>query len=78
MKRIINVLLQKTIRGGVVFRECLDSWHKALKFDPLTKLLSLDNKAIVYFVNRDLLDENGSSISTLLELLSVLDILKGQ
>ena len=40
-------------------------FNKYLKYDPLKPLLSLNNKAIEFFINRDLLEKKGGTIKEL-------------
>jgi hypothetical protein len=56
----------------------MTSWRKKLKIDPVPELLSLENKAIIYFTNRDLLDKKVESVEILWELPEVEKILKKQ
>jgi hypothetical protein len=43
----------------------VEEWLRQLKFDPLPQLLSSENKAIVVFTKRDLLEEKVASVETL-------------
>ena len=56
----------------------MENWKKKIRFDPLPKLLSTENKAMPYFVKRDLLDEKVNSVETLWKLPEVEKILKKQ
>lgn len=56
----------------------MNPWQKELKVDPVPNLLSLENKAINYFTNRDLLDKKVESIEILWKLPEVEKILKKQ
>ncbi|MBI5679600.1 MAG: hypothetical protein HZC47_01705 [Methanobacterium sp.] len=56
----------------------MNSWKKELKVDPEPHLLSLENKAINYFTNRDILDKRVESIKVLWKLPEVEKILKKQ
>ncbi len=51
---------------------------RTLRVDPLPSLLSSDDKALVYFVRRDLLEEEVGSIEALWELSDALRIIKRQ
>ncbi|MFX1572811.1 MAG: hypothetical protein ACFFB0_08680 [Promethearchaeota archaeon] len=53
-------------------------WKNKLKYDPITPLLSLENKAILYFSKRDLLNEKVDSLANLNKLPSPLIILNKQ
>jgi len=46
----------------------MKGWCKKLKIDPIPTLLSTENIALLYFVKRDLLEENVGSIEELWEL----------
>jgi len=46
----------------------MTTWQKRLKFEPTKSLLSSDNKQIIYFTNRDLLEVPVESIETLWDL----------
>jgi hypothetical protein len=39
----------------------MENWKKELRFDPIPLFVSSENKALQYFVKRDLLDEKVSS-----------------
>ncbi|MFX1274677.1 MAG: hypothetical protein ACFFBP_17900 [Promethearchaeota archaeon] len=56
----------------------MKSWKEQLKHDPIPPLLSCKNKAIIYFVKRDLLEQKVNPIESLWELPSAIDILKKQ
>ncbi len=56
----------------------MDNWKEHLNYDPLPSLLQIRNKAILYFVSRDLLEEKVDSIETLWKLPEVERILKKQ
>lgn len=56
----------------------MDGWRKELNFDPIEPLLSQESEALVYFVRRDLLDENVGPVQRLWQLPEVLKILKKQ
>ena len=42
----------------------MGNWLEQLNFNPLPLLLSLDNKALLYFVRRDLTDEEVETVTT--------------
>jgi hypothetical protein len=54
------------------------NWKDALNYDPIPALQKTDNKAIYYFIKRDLLREDVSSVKVLWDLPSALKILKKQ
>lgn len=56
----------------------MNKWMKSLKYNPLEKLLESENTALLYFVKRDLLDEEVESIDTLWNLKGVERILRRQ
>jgi hypothetical protein len=56
----------------------MDSWLKQLRYDPLPRLTSSENKALLFFVKRDLLSEWDTSIKDLWTLPEVTKILKKQ
>jgi len=56
----------------------VEGWWEKLMFDPLPQLLSSENKALVYFVKRDLLEEKVDPIETLWQLPSVVKIIRKQ
>lgn len=53
-------------------------WQKQLSSDPTSPLISSGNRAVGYFVKRDLLEEKVESISRIWQLPEVLAILKKQ
>ncbi len=54
----------------------MKSWKEQLRFDPIPTLLSTENKAIQYFVRKDLLKEKVESVEILWKLPEVEKILK--
>ena len=56
----------------------MNDWKHNLKFDPLLTLLSLRRSAILYFINRDLLEEKVESVEILWGLPEAEEILKKQ
>ncbi len=56
----------------------MKGWRKQLRFDPLPQLLSSENKALLYFVRRDLLGEEVGPLETLWQLPYVVKILGKQ
>jgi len=54
------------------------SWISKFKYNPLEPLLSSDNRAVIYFTRRDLLEEKVDSIDEIFELPEVQKILKKQ
>ena len=46
----------------------MNSWQNQLKFDPLAPLLASGNEAILYFVGRDLLDEQAGPVQRIWQL----------
>jgi len=56
----------------------MGEWRCKLKYDPIESLLSNKNKAIQYFVKRDLLEENVEPVETLWDLPSATKILQKQ
>jgi len=56
----------------------LEHWQEQLNFDPIPPLLSSENKAVKYFVKRDLLEENVEPIGYLWRLPKVQRILQKQ
>lgn len=56
----------------------MNYWQEQLKFNPILQLLSSGNKAIEYFVKRDLLGEKVESIENLWQLQSVIKIIRKQ
>jgi hypothetical protein len=56
----------------------MDNWRKPLNFDPLPPLLAAENKALQYFVRRDLLGEQVDSLHCLWQLPEAQRILKKQ
>lgn len=56
----------------------MKGWCKKLKIDPIPALLSTENIALLYFVKRDLLEENVGSIEELWELPEVQSSLNKQ
>ena len=55
-----------------------DNWKTRLTFNPLSHLLASPNKAIVYFTQRDLLNEDVGLIESLWELPPVVKLLRKQ
>jgi len=56
----------------------MKNWQQALKFDPISPLLSSNNEAIEYYVRRDLLDERVKPISHIWQLPEVQKVLRKQ
>lgn len=56
----------------------MKGWKHNLKFDPLPTLLSVENSAILYFVNRDLLEKEGEPVENLWAVPDVEKIFKKQ
>jgi hypothetical protein len=56
----------------------MDEWRGQLGIDPLSSLLSSDNDALRYFVQRDLLDEKVGPVDALWDLPQVAKILRKQ
>ena len=56
----------------------MESWQSELKYNPIPALLSSDNRALQYFVRRDLLGEDAGPISSLWQLPEAQKILKKQ
>jgi hypothetical protein len=56
----------------------MTDWRKQLKFDPVPILLASQNKALVYFAKRDLLNERVEPISSIWELPEPQKILRKQ
>jgi len=56
----------------------MNSWQNQLRFDPLPPLASSENKALLYFVRRDLLGEKVGSVDSLWRLSEAQRILKKQ
>jgi hypothetical protein len=54
------------------------NWQTQLKFDPLAPLLSSGDKALLYFVRRDLLGENAGPVQCLWQLPEAQKILRKQ
>ena len=54
------------------------NWTEKLKYNPIEPLLSSNNRAIIYFTKKDLLDEKPGSIKEIWELPEVQKILKKQ
>ena len=54
----------------------MSNWKDSLKYDPIPALRKTDNKAIHYFIARDLLREDVGSIMQLYELPPAIKILK--
>ena len=44
------------------------NWLRQLSFDPMPVLLSLNNRALLYFVRRDLANEEVGTVATLWDL----------
>ncbi len=56
----------------------MNNWQKAFRYDPLPALLNSNNKAIVYFTRRDLLDEQVEPTKYVWELPEPQKILRKQ
>jgi hypothetical protein len=56
----------------------MSNWKDALNYDPMPPLLKIENKAILYFIKRDLLEEDVGSVEQLWELPPALKTLKKQ
>ena len=56
----------------------MTDWKEQLRFKPLTKLLLTENCAILYFIKKDLLEENAKSTEALWNLPEVEKIFKKQ
>lgn len=56
----------------------MKNWKEQLRFDPIPTLLSTENKAILYFVRKDLLEEKVESVDILWKLPEVENILRKQ
>jgi len=56
----------------------MKGWRKQFKYDPIEPLLQCGNEAIVYFLNRDILEKKVPPIKTLWELPSAQRILRKQ
>lgn len=56
----------------------MNSWWKQLRFDPLPPLLSSENEALLYFVQRDLSGEEVEPVETLWELSFVVKLVGRQ
>lgn len=56
----------------------MKSWKEQFRFDPIPTLLSTENKAILYFVKKDLLEKKVESTDILWELPEVQKILRKQ
>lgn len=56
----------------------MEGWRQKVRFDPLPRLLSSENKALVYFAERDLLEEQVDPIETLWQLPSVEETIRKQ
>jgi hypothetical protein len=56
----------------------MHEWRRRLRIDPLPNLLSSENEALRYFVNRDLLDEEVGPVDALWELAQVAKVLRKQ
>jgi hypothetical protein len=64
---------------GLTFEhQVMNNWRKQLNFDPLPRLLSSANAALVYWVRRDLLEEQVSAVDCLWQLPEAQKILKKQ
>jgi hypothetical protein len=56
----------------------MHSWKNQLKYDPLPSLLESRDEALLYFVQRDLLDEDAGDVRNLWELLAPQKMLRKQ
>lgn len=56
----------------------LEKWQSLLRYDPLPKLLSSKNQAIVFFTKHDLQEEKSESVETLWELPSAVKAVERQ
>ena len=56
----------------------MSDWRDQLKFDPLPPLLSSENRSLIHFARRDLLDEQSESSESLWQLPEVKRILNTQ
>lgn len=56
----------------------MDNWQKRLKFDPIPRLLSSGNEALLFYVRRDLLGEDAGCVQRLWQLPEAQRILKKQ
>ncbi|MDH5795034.1 MAG: hypothetical protein OEZ24_02890, partial [Candidatus Bathyarchaeota archaeon] len=56
----------------------VESWQEQLRFDPLPQLLSSENKTLLYFVRRDLLQEKVGPMATLWRLPRVVEVTSRQ
>jgi hypothetical protein len=56
----------------------MSNWQTQLKFDPLPPLLASKDEALIYFVRRDLLEENPGPVQRLWQLPGAQKILKKQ
>ncbi len=56
----------------------MNAWRAALRFDPLPRLLSSGDEALVYFTRRDLLGEDPGAVEQLWELPGMRRLLKKQ
>jgi hypothetical protein len=56
----------------------LEKWQSLLRYDPLPKLLSSKNQAIVFFTKHDLQEEKSESVETLWELPSAVKTVERQ
>jgi hypothetical protein len=56
----------------------MSQWIKALQVDPIPRLLSSDEKALTYFVRRDLLDEEMEPIEKLWKIPDAVKLVKKQ
>ncbi|MGZ7136201.1 MAG: hypothetical protein ACXVHY_10010 [Methanobacterium sp.] len=56
----------------------MEKWLSIFKYNPIDPLLKSENEAILYFTNRDLLEENVRAIDYVWNLFEVQKILKKQ
>ncbi len=56
----------------------MSTWRDKFNFDPVPPLLSTENKALLYFIKRDLLEEEIGSVEDLWELPLAVKIIKKQ
>ena len=56
----------------------MNEWKKNLNFDPITHLILTKNKALQYFIEKDLLEGNPEPVETLWELNDAQNIVKKQ
>ena len=56
----------------------MKDWRGKIEFDPIPEFLSTENKTIIYFIKRDLLDEEVNSIEKLWKLPNPIKIINKQ